>query len=97
MSGSSISRKDDNSSFLYHGCHLYLWTLILSYYALVYNNIKKSPNIHLMGDFNFPAIDWNENTGPNSKHICQSEGKAFIDILSDHHMEQMIKHDLCPD
>jgi hypothetical protein len=36
------------------------------------NNTKKSPNIHLMGDFNFPAIDWNENTGPNSKHICQS-------------------------
>jgi hypothetical protein len=33
---------------------------------------KKSPNIHLMGDFNFAAIDWNENTGPNSKHICQS-------------------------
>ena len=41
-----------------------------------------------MGDFNFPAIDWNENTGPNSKHICQSEGQAFIDILNDNHMEQ---------
>jgi hypothetical protein len=54
------------------------------------NNTKRSPNIHLMGDFNFPAIDWNENTGPNSKHICQSEGQAFIDILNDHHMEQMV-------
>jgi hypothetical protein len=43
-----------------------------------------------MGDFNFPAIDWNENTGPNSKHICQSKGQAFIDILNDHHMEQMV-------
>jgi hypothetical protein len=52
------------------------------------NNTKRSPNIHLMGDFNFPAIDWNENTGPNSKHICQSEGQAFIDILNDNHMEQ---------
>jgi hypothetical protein len=55
------------------------------------NNTTKSPNIHLMGDFNnFPAIDWNENPGPNSKHICQSGGQAFIDILNDHHMEQMV-------
>ena len=43
-----------------------------------------------MGDFNFAAIDWNENTGPNSKHICQSGGQAFMDILNDHHMEQMV-------
>lgn len=51
---------------------------------------NKIPNIHLLGNFNFPSIDWDTKTGKNGKVLSQTDGQAFVDILNDHHIEQLI-------
>ena len=49
---------------------------------------NKPPSVHILGDFNICDIVW-----PDSKSgspLSRSEGEKFIEILNDHHLEQLV-------
>ena len=47
---------------------------------------NKPPSVHILGDFNFCDIVWPDRRSP----LSLSEGEKFIEILNDHHLEQLV-------
>ena len=51
----------------------------------------EQPYIHIMGDFNYPKIDWEELVNKvDGSCLCDSEGQSLIDIMNEASMEQLI-------
>ena len=55
---------------------------------------KKLPSAHVLGDFNFKDIDWQDILSKSDSTLCLSEGQILIDIKNDHGLEQMVRKEL---
>ena len=51
---------------------------------------NKPPSVHILGDFNFCDIVWPDRLSKSGSPLSLSEGKEFIEILNDHHLEQLV-------
>ena len=51
---------------------------------------KKLPSVHVLGDLNFRDIDWPDRRNKLESESSQSEGQMLIDIMNDHHLEQLV-------
>ena len=51
---------------------------------------NKPPSVHILGDFNFCDIFWPDRLSKSGSPLSLSEGKKFIEILNDHHLEQLV-------
>ena len=51
---------------------------------------NKPPSVHILGDFNFCDIVWPDRLSRSGSPLSLSEGKKFIEILNDHHLEQLV-------
>ena len=51
---------------------------------------NKPPSVHILGDFNFCDIVWPDRLSKSGSPLSLSEGKKFIEILNDHHLEQLV-------
>ena len=51
---------------------------------------NKLPSVHILGDFNFSDIVWPDKLGKSGSPLSLSEGEKFIEILNDHHLEQLV-------
>ena len=50
----------------------------------------KLPSVHILGDFNFCDIVWPDRLSKSGSTLSLSEGEKFIEILNDHHLEQLV-------
>ena len=50
----------------------------------------KFPSVHVLGDFNFRDIDWQDRLNKSGSALSQSEGQMLIDIMNDHGLEQLV-------
>ena len=51
---------------------------------------NKLPSVHILGDFNFCDIVWPDRLSKSGSPLSPSEGEEFIEILNDHHLEQLV-------
>ena len=51
---------------------------------------NKLPSVHILGDFNFCDIVWPDRLSKSGSPLSPSEGEKFIEILNDHHLEQLV-------
>ena len=51
---------------------------------------NKLPSVHILGDFNFCDIVWPDRLSKSGSPLSLSEGEMFIEILNDHHLEQLV-------
>ena len=51
---------------------------------------NKPPSVHILGDFNFCDIVWPDRLSKSGSPLSLSEGEKFIEILNDHHLEQLV-------
>ena len=51
---------------------------------------NKPPLIHILGDFNFSDIVWPDRLNNSGSPLSLSEAEKFIEILNDHHLEQLV-------
>ena len=51
---------------------------------------NKPPSVHILGDFNFCDIVWPDRLSKSGSPLSLSEGERFIEILHDHHLEQLV-------
>ena len=51
---------------------------------------NKPPSVHILGDFNFCDIVWPDRLSKSGSPLSPSEGEKFIEILNDHHLEQLV-------
>ena len=51
---------------------------------------NKPPSVHILGDFNFCDIVWPDRLSKSGSPLSRSEGEKFIEILNDHHLEQLV-------
>ena len=51
---------------------------------------NKLPSVHILGDFNFCDIVWPDRCSKSGSPLSLSEGEKFIEILNDHHLEQLV-------
>ena len=51
---------------------------------------NKPPSVHILEDFNFCDIVWPDRLSKSGSPLCLSEGEKFIEILNDHHFEQLV-------
>ena len=51
---------------------------------------NKLPSVHILGDFNFCEIVWPDRLSKSGSPLSPSEGEKFIEILNDHHLEQLV-------
>ena len=51
---------------------------------------NKFPSVHILGDFNFCDIVWPDRLSKSGSPLSLSEGEKFIEILNDHHLEQLV-------
>ena len=51
---------------------------------------NKPPSVHILGDFNFCDIVWPDRLSKSGSPLSPSEGEKFIEILKDHHLEQLV-------
>ena len=51
---------------------------------------NKLPSVHILGDLNFFDIVWPDRLSKSSSPLSLSEGEKFIEILNDHHLEQLV-------
>ena len=51
---------------------------------------NKPPSVHILGDFNFCDIVWPDRLSKSGLPLRLSEGEKFIEILNDHHLEQLV-------
>ena len=52
---------------------------------------NKPPSVHILGDFNFCDIVWPDRLSKSGSPLSRSEGEKFIEILNDHHLEQLVR------
>ena len=50
---------------------------------------NKSLSVHVLGDFNFCDIVWPDRLNKSGSPLSLSEDEKFIEILNDHHLEQL--------
>ena len=50
---------------------------------------NKPPSVHILGDLNFCDIVWPDRLIKSGSPLSRSEGEKFIEILNDHHLEQL--------
>ena len=50
---------------------------------------NKLPSVFILGDFNFCDIVWPDRLSKSGSPLSLSEGEMFIEILNDHHLEQL--------
>ena len=48
------------------------------------------PSVHILGDFNFCDIVWPDRLSKSGSLLSLSEGEKFIEILNNHHLEQLV-------
>ena len=53
---------------------------------------NKLPSVHILGDFNFRDIVWPDRLSKPGSPLSLSEGEEFIEILNDHHLEQLVNY-----
>ena len=51
---------------------------------------NKLPSVHILGDFNVCDIVWPDRLSKSGSPLSLSEGEKFIEILNDHHLEQLV-------
>ena len=51
---------------------------------------KELPSVQILGDFNFCDIVWPDRLSKSGSPLSLSEGEKFIEILNDHHLEQLV-------
>ena len=51
---------------------------------------NKLPSVHILGDFNFCDIVWPDRLSKSGSLLSPSEGEKFVEILNDHHLEQVV-------
>ena len=51
---------------------------------------NKLPSIHVLWDFNICDIVWPDSLSKSGSQMSLSEGEKFIEILNDHHLEQLV-------
>ena len=51
---------------------------------------NKLLSVHILGDFNFCDIVWPDRLSKSGSPMSLSEGEKFIEILNDHHLEQLV-------
>ena len=51
---------------------------------------NKLPSVHILGDFNFCDIVWPDRLSKSGSQLSLSEDEKFIEILNDHHLEQLV-------
>ena len=51
---------------------------------------NKLPLVHILGDFDFCDIVWPDRLSKSGSPLSLSEGEKFIEILNDHHLEQLV-------
>ena len=51
---------------------------------------NKLPSVHVLGDFNFKDIAWQDRLNKSGSLLSQSEGQMLIDIMNDHNLEQLV-------
>ena len=51
---------------------------------------NKLPSVHILGDLNFCDIVWPDRLSKSGSPLSLSEGEKFIEILNDHHLEQIV-------
>ena len=49
---------------------------------------NKLPSIHVLGDFNFKDIAWQNRLNKSGSMLSQSEGQILIDIMNDQSLQQ---------
>ena len=54
------------------------------------HNGNKLPSVHIQGDFNFCDIVWPDRLSKSGSPLIPSEGEEFIEILNDHHLEELV-------
>ena len=59
-------------------------------YIRTHHKGKKLPSVHVLGDFNFKDIDWQDRLSKSGSTLSQSEGQILIDIMNDRGLEQMV-------
>ena len=52
---------------------------------------NKIPSVHILGDFNVCDIVWPDRLSKSGSPLSLSEGEKFIEILNDHHLEQLVQ------
>ena len=50
---------------------------------------NKLPSVHILGDFNFCDIVGPDRLSQSGSPLSLSEFEKFIEILNDHHLEQL--------
>ena len=55
------------------------------------NKGNKPTSVHILGDFNFCDIVWPDRLSKSGSPLSRSEGEKFIEILNDHHLEQLVR------
>ena len=51
---------------------------------------NKLSSVHILGDFNFCDIVWPDRLSKSGSPLSLSEGEKLIEILNDHHLEQLV-------
>ena len=52
---------------------------------------KKHPRIHVLGDFNYSKINWNNSLNKDSDScLNDSDGHNFVDILNEFSLDQLV-------
>ena len=51
---------------------------------------NKPPSVHILGDFNFSDIVLPDKLSKSGSLLSLPEGEKFIEILNDHHLEQLV-------
>ena len=51
---------------------------------------NKLPSVHVLGDFNFCDNVWPDRLSKSGSPLSLSDGEKFIEILNDHHLEQLV-------
>ena len=51
---------------------------------------SERPTVHILGNFNFCDIVWPDRLNKSSSPLSLSECEKFIEILNDHHLEQLV-------
>ena len=51
---------------------------------------NKLPLVHILGGFNFCDIVWPDRLNKSGLPLSLSEAEKFIEILNDHHLEQLV-------
>ena len=59
-------------------------------YIRAHHKGKKLPSVHVLGDFNFKDIDWQDRLSKSGSTLSQSEGQILIDIMNGNGLEQML-------